>query len=356
MTDAFYTSNTTATQLVQSAASLNPHTIADFACGDGQLLFAAAERWPNARLIAIDINAKVYPELKANVNVDHFVVADFLRCETLTSLRASIDLVIINPPFSCKGGTKIYLSFKGENIGCSLAMAFILRSTEFLSQSGELLALLPSSCLTSHKDQHARDLLTSAFQLDVLDEPFLPKFKGCSVDVVSVRLIHRSIELSAPPSIGISALSDEFTIVRGKRPNPQTFGSLSVCAKSLVPFVHTTELHAGTVRTDRSIPLSTSDRIVRGPAILMPRVGRPKLGKLSLLDKGNSVAISDCVIAITAEDPRRVIKLYQLMCAAWPDIRQAYTGSCAKYLTLTRLKTIIATIDKDVTQSLPQVA
>lgn len=67
-------------------------------------------------------------------------------------------------------------------------------------------------------------------------------------------------------------------------------------ARSAVPLVHTCHLIDG--RVVKSGAKVLAKRQVCGPAILLPRVGRVTPDKICVLEAGETVAVSDCIISI----------------------------------------------------------
>ena len=71
-----------------------------------------------------------------------------------------------------------------------------------------------------------------------------------------------------------------------------------------------------------------------GPAVLLPRVGRPSVEKIAVLDNGVGVAISDCVIALACASDTAALEVRGRLVQKWPRLEQLYTGTGAPYLTV----------------------
>lgn len=65
----------------------------------------------------------------------------------------TFDLVVLNPPFTCKGSVVEHLEFEREEFKVSTAMLFSMRVLRYLSERGGLYAILPISCVYSEKDK-----------------------------------------------------------------------------------------------------------------------------------------------------------------------------------------------------------
>jgi hypothetical protein len=106
------------------------------------------------------------------------------------------------------------------------------------------------------------------------------------------------------------------------------------------PFVHTRSLRGGALTAPRhSGPMSLASR---GPFILLPRVGRFSPDKVVYGDVGR-VVLSDCVFGLrmtsgSGEALVLALRENENMMAA------AYQGSCAPYLTIARLRSVLARI------------
>ena len=86
--------------------------IADFAAGEGTLLKAANIKWPKAKFVASDVDLGIIRFLKKQNRNWQVCKIDFLNSKSISnspSLRSLIGktkLILINPPFSCRGGKK----------------------------------------------------------------------------------------------------------------------------------------------------------------------------------------------------------------------------------------------------------
>jgi tRNA1Val (adenine37-N6)-methyltransferase len=126
----------------------NPKTILDIGTGTGVLSLMLAQKYPNAKIHAIDIDAESLLDCqenfekspwKENLSLTHI---DFNRFETTTKF----DLIISNPPFYENG-------LKGENNRINLAKheddnlieQLFVKSKDLLTNSGVLWLILPYS-------------------------------------------------------------------------------------------------------------------------------------------------------------------------------------------------------------------
>jgi len=126
--DCIYTPSALAREMVDAAGvCLNGgHLIADFAVGSGELLIAACERWPLASIVATDIDRVETQLLKKQNSGWQIGRCDFLNPKSknaspiLRKLVDRINLILLNPPFSCRGGKRVVAMASGTSVKCSL--------------------------------------------------------------------------------------------------------------------------------------------------------------------------------------------------------------------------------------------
>jgi hypothetical protein len=333
MRDAHYTDQALAEQLARACHGILPVAVADFASGTGALLAVAADKWPTARLLAVDIASEV--ELKLNEKVPRatFINLDFLSTAMPTLAEVGLfDVILLNPPFSCHGSATIEVSLGGTLLRCSRAFAFVVKSLCYLSSDGVLAAILPSSCLFSDKDRRVRDALDKLYEIDQVPLEVSPRFRGVSVNTAVLKFRKRRLPKLSAATMFHPDSNSLVRIIRGARPNSTAQGQTP-----LPCFVHTTELIGNDVQFTRSPSAHRRDRCVVGPAILMPRVGKPNPGKLALLTAHQVVRISDCVIAVMHPEDALVEELFRSLCRDWHNVKNLYQGTCAPYTTVTRL-------------------
>jgi hypothetical protein len=254
----------------------------------------------------------------------------------------TVDAVVLNPPFSCRGGRTITSTFLGAKVRSSLAMAFVLRSLERVRPGGQIATLLPAGSSYSEKDELAWRLLDANATVRLVDGFGRDEFKGAFSRTVLVHMRRAnapkalkgsSVESVARPS------SATTTLCRGSLPMHR--------AKSgTCQVVHTTELRAGEVASVSS-GRAPSRLGLKGPLLLIPRVGLPNSGKISIYPRGSRIVLSDCVFAVTGplnllEDMQTRILMH------WDLFRTCYGGSCAPYTTTKRLLAMLRALGADV--------
>jgi len=346
MIDQFYTPPELARFLVGCLPdSFTPGVIADFAAGEGSLLRAASRRWPEAQALANDLSPATVRLLKAEhpnwiVSNSDFLLDRSVRSSALESWAGRVDLVLLNPPFSQRRRTPHQVVYKGETIGVSLAMAFVLKSLAFAHDGSYVLAVLPDGCLVSKRDEKIWLKLKSDFHVEILRDNANSTFDG-----VRARTSLVSISGIRVPRMPLS-LKDGFAVSGPscvvKRGQQQMHSLLPSRAAAAVPLVHTTHLVAGQVI--KSGPRIVPKSHVCGPALLLPRVGRITTEKVCVLEPGDVVAISDCVLAIEKISAEEVRELRRAILENWTVLTDSYRGTGAPHITLERASLALSRI------------
>lgn len=339
--DKHYTPLDLARNIVAGLKVREPRSIADFAVGDASLVTAMRERWPRAQAYGTDIDRDAIKRVSERLPNFESELCDFLSPSAraasplLQRLGEAIDLAFINPPFSCRGSRKVETEIGGEVVRCSLAMAFVGATLPYIASRGAIVAILPSSCLTSEKDALARRALSRLYDLQLLGEGEINLFSNCSVHTVFVMLKRRPQARKLRVIQSNASEDPRWTVIRGALPaaTPST-------DEGAPAFVHSTELVNGNVVLTRGG--LAGRRTVKGPAILLPRVGRPDESKICWLEAGTEIVLSDCVIAIQSQRSVNLKKLRSWLSSNWSMLEAQYVGSCARYITVLRLRDLIA--------------
>lgn len=347
--DRIYTPASLAAKMVEQVRLKRPSTIADFAAGDGGLLRAARNRWANSTFIATDVSPASVALLRRNEPLWHVGRCDFLshasraRCRALADSVARVSLALLNPPFTCRGGSRWDAQLNGQNTRSGLAMAFVISSIPYLTRGGEMIAVLPAGCFWNERDQQAWALLRGLGQVDILGENGHNTFPGCSPRTVVVRFTNRSsAEPSVLPSIVEYAVSEAsgitVEVVRGSVSMHKLNGNH---VEIMRPLVHSTELEEGGVNLTRR-KANGSYRSISGPSVLLPRVGRPNKLKIHTYEGRRRIVISDCVIALKCKTREEAGVVRTALLENWGEVERHYIGTGARHLTVRTISHVLA--------------
>jgi predicted RNA methylase len=347
--DAHYTPGWVADRVAIEVASLSiddrPH-VADYAAGDGALLHAVVRLLPQARITATDVDPAAVRTLKAanaawSVGTCDFLSARSRATSPLVGPRGnSPDFVVLNPPFSYRGGT--YLPVLRDTFRASPAMGFVANALERLATGGSAVVLVPSGCLHAQRDEMLWTRLREAAAVRVVEEFGRTTFRGehSNVSLIVLSGLRREILFAdttlpfAEPAPAQRVRAADVALVRGT----QQMHTLRMNRKGL-PLVHSTHLAGGAVLAGPRI--STTAVVHAGPAVLLPRVGLPRRDKIVLWLPRDQVVLSDCVMALRGRNLSITRQLHAVLIDAWDELAALYRGSCARYLTVRDLRNFV---------------
>jgi len=347
--DAYYTPTAVANKTLSQVRG-RPTSVADFTAGDGVLLRAAADRWPQAEIIATDIDYTTVRLLRKAHPRWHVGRCDFLSASSralsgaLRDRSGGVSLILLNPPFSGRGGTRASVCVGGEVRSCSKPLAILAASIEYVRPNGEIVAILPASTWDSDKDRDMWRWLRCMCTIQLCSRLLPYAFPECSAAAVIVWLKVRRRDRSSVNNQCKDLRALDYTatsrrLVRGLYPmheQPRRVGGVRV--------IHTTNIRNGTVLPSHRYA-SSEWRQVRGPAVLLPRVGMPDRNKIAIyLDKSPRV-LSDCVIAIACSSASEARDVHAILLSQWRRVRRIYTGTCAKYTTLRRVRELMSRLE-----------
>ena len=338
MIDPFYTPTPLATKLADYVDLAHVNRIADFCVGDGDLIRATKNKYPDAICYGVDICNDVIANLKEKHSDWKLAVCDFEDDESVNKVdfirNILFDLIMMNPPFTCKGSIVETIEFEGLEFKVSTAMKFVMRALEHLSAEGGLYAILPISCVYSDKDKKAWDYLRQNHYACILEEPERVYFsKKCSPCIVLVyvgnRDIRRKCQCNMNPFLDLP-IED---VVRGAIRMQGLKVSKSKNAKRLI---HTTNMQNGKlVKVNKIL---TSYNTVSGYGVVIPRVCNPNRSKLVVLDNQKEYVLSDCVALLKTRTLEEAIVVKERILEYWSAFEQLYKGTGARYTTVQRLK------------------
>lgn len=345
--DTHYTPQLLARELVASAADLHPTLIADLAAGGGDLLLEAERIWPQASFLASDIDRGAVRRLrllKGNWRIGRCDLRNprsRARCSVLKDALGSVSLLLLNPPFSCRGGTRFRIETPDGDLHASAAMSFVLTAMQYLHEDGTVVAVLPSGCLHNLKDRAAWKHVRRKYSACIVADHSMRAFPSSAASTAIVRLSpRRSRHVSLTDTRGVEAANSNLTVrvVRGCHPMYEAKWGLRGHV-----LVHSTDLRRATVHLNGR-RASRSGRLVNGPAVLMPRVGQITVEKIALYRWSTPIVMSDCVIALTTLSLTQARAVQQRLVDGFLTLKSHYVGTGAPFITLDRLQIALQSI------------
>ena len=326
---------------------LRPALIADLAAGHGDLLLEAERAWPNANFVATDIDQHAIRRLTRLRPAWAFGRCDLrsarsrASCRVLRGILRSVSLMLLNPPFSCRGGTRFLVQTADGPLHASTAMSFLLLAAAYVADRGHIISILPLGCLHSAKDAPAWHHLKSKYDVTLLDSYAMGVFPGSAASTAIVRFSPRTQRVTTGPHRPIARkFEPQFRVrlIRGSCPAHRQRHE-----KHKPALVHYTDIRNGTVLLNGRRGFG-SFACVDGPAIFIPRVGRVTAGKIAFYEARHSVMLSDCVIALKPFSLKDAHILRNRLLDNLDQLRAQYIGTGAPFITTARLRAALAAL------------
>jgi tRNA1(Val) A37 N6-methylase TrmN6 len=354
----------TPTAIADELAKYRPAVCAkilDPATGNGVLLqpFRAICKSQRLEITAIDIDAKPLETLRKNFRTNRsnvqIINADFMKwaCSSAAIRNPSFDCIIMNPPFDARKSKSLTdfkktTGFESLPDNGPIEAAFVLATISLLRPTGRLLAVLPSSIVTSTSLSWLRKFMVLQGSIQRVHE--LPRFtfrgiesriylvvfeKGTQKDR-ALLLNHELMEpekfvlrksahfherwdfafhksksqmdgLQAENDLAWRSLSHLATIWRGKVPTPTN--------SRLV--IHTTNYKSPfwTSAKGKASKQGLGPDRVRKNDILVKRVSRNCSQSFGLVMDSTNARASDCIFIIRPKISRKSVSLlFSLRC------------------------------------------
>lgn len=342
MKDSFYTSPELAAHLVSYIGNYDIKTAVDFCIGEGELIRAAQMKFEGLKCFGTDIDGSVLTNVKKEHPSWILEKCDFTceesrkTCSLLSNNR--YDLILLNPPFTCKGSTAIHnVSFNNTMYHVSTAMSFLVEALKYLSNDGILLAILPISVVYSQKDEKIREALKLECDFNILEERDNQRFKNCNPNIVIVSLslnkTKNQKQICSPKLLPLNRKVN-LKVIRG---NLSMYEMPKYRDSAGIALIHSTNIRNNSICLDGTL-VNKKEFKIEGPAVLIHRVGKPDITKIGLIKANEKYVLSDCILGILCDnynDAKYILKQLifheTLFCSL-------YKGTGAKYITIERLK------------------
>lgn len=372
----YYTEEIVSDLLIDALSDSKPEIIIDLGIGNGSLSYSALKKWSDAKIIAADIDTiqikktiKLLPKIKVfeanglNKNINKKLNIKF----------GTVDVAICNPPYlRITSKHEKYLDLF-ENIGfhnCknlkyyTSDLIFLAQNLFFLKDGGELGIILPDGLLSSNVFKYFRhDLVTNHSLISSIQLPdkifkntearthiliirkgvtlinhkttlYLSNLQGQlieSIEVSQEELVERMDfsyhKFQKANSTNLLTLKDiGANIIRGSVPH-------SILKVTTGNYLHTTNMeHLKEMVFDNNIEIHNNFTYALKGDIILARVGRGCIGKVSLLKSGLQV-ISDCVYRIRVPE-EHLSSVWKSFCSEkgqfW--LKSHSKGTCAKLI------------------------
>lgn len=344
--DSYYTSDAFAELLTGFIDFTKVQTVADICVGGGNLLRAAQKRKEGLFCFGIDISHNVISTLRREFPDWILESCDFLDEESRNNTflnKKEFDLMLLNPPFTCKGSIISVVFYKGEEYHVSTSMSFLVNVLDYIKPEGELYAIMPISTIYSQKDRKIWSEIFKDYSVVVHRESERELFGECAPNVVIISIRHGQTNEPLFPHPQLKVPMD-IDIVRGTK-------NMYYMAQNpgYEQLIHTTSLQKNKIIED--LHVSAEVLKVKGPGVLIPRVGAPKYDKICLMPSSKKCVISDCIILLKTKSVSESRLLKKMILDDWDNFSSLYKGTGAKYITIERVKKYFGImIDESVEQ------
>lgn len=347
--DAYYTPDGLARKLLSYVVD-EPRTAVDFCVGDGGLLTTVEQRFAGVDCFGLDISEEVVEELQQRKPLWNLSCCDFRDEKALAKIEflqgRRFDLIVLNPPFTCRGSSinKVFIDKVEYHV--STAMSFLVYALTYLSENGAIYAILPISCVYSEKDRRCWQYLHENYHACVLTEVHKASFKGkCTPNIVLVYLGRQPYPVEDARQF-IKAGTLGFSLMGIKRGRLGVYEMKKVkVGDDRLPFIHTTNMRRGELvdvgYTKRGIKES-----VKGFGLLIPRVCNPNVEKLVVYGREECI-LSDCVVLLQTRSLQQAERLKQYLIENWDEFKKNYVGTGARYVTMERLRAYFGVKNKE---------
>ena len=378
----YYTRHEFSQLLISHITVESPRKIIELGVGDGSLIKAAIQRWCNASYYATDIDAQRLESIKEDLPFVNFFEGNTLDINTssqILKLAGGADVAVCNPPYLRLKDMAAYkiLMDKAKLRQCrklsylTSDIVFLAQNLTLMRRHAQLGIILPDSLITGKDFINFREALLenhSVSKIIQLPENIFSKTEALTHMLFLEKDSQTKSEVDIYHAGSDGTCSQKLTVASTELvqrmdykyhyhihslsfKNTQKKKALGTITEQIsrgcveqknlkqwkVPQVHTTSLSHGNGQMVLKGKLSKKyfeKYTVAEPGdILLARVGRGCMGKVSMVKSGHAV-LSDCVYRI------RVPKYYQqkvfkALCSKegqqW--IKALSHGVCAKVLS-----------------------
>ena len=340
--DRHYSPAWLADNVARSLPSRLQGAVFDPAAGDGALLDAVERRFGDrVSLSATDLDlaairrlSNTHPSWRTG-RIDVLSAPSRLRSPVWAArMRLETAAVVLNPPFSYRGGAGFQLAFGRASGRLSPASAFVATVMAEVHPH-VLIVVMPEGSLSSVRDEWFWSALGQTHRI----EDLMPIPRGVFTGATArANLLRISSLKRRHPDAGTSSVSRPrrpsvgcVEVIRGRVPVHNVPPSIT---PSDPRFVHSTDLVGAAVRTTSwraPARLATA-----GPLVLLPRVGLPTADKIAVGGTGGLV-LSDCLFGLRCIHPSDPQRLRDQLAGDVARLQATYHGSCARHLTTRRL-------------------
>ncbi|MDV6266071.1 N-6 DNA methylase [Rhodococcus globerulus] len=323
----------------------------DPSAGEGNLLRFVEQRFGSGvDIIGADIDRQNVRFMKKKYPGWSIGRADALCSRSRNSSLAwkvarsgGVSIVVLNPPFSYRGGSGINISYRDFSGLLSPAAAFVaLMLTEVAPERG-IVAVMPKGVMEGVRCRKFWKEVRLDFDIDILRDLYADTFPGArakaSVVYIRPKEVADNVEHSlAPTFVDVPLLEGCrcVEIIRGRVPRHLDWPD-SECA---VEYLHTTDIGESLANAERLAPAKLASV---GKSVILARVGNPIPLKL-VTSRSGPYVLSDCLYALRPVSQQRVDRLFRSVRSNRDSLAIKYFGAGAPHLPLHNLSEFLREI------------
>ncbi|WP_252513044.1 SAM-dependent methyltransferase, partial [Acinetobacter bereziniae] len=215
-----------------------------------------------------------------------------------------------------------------NDISSGIALFFIYKSLTYLTEDGQILAILPNGCFSTERDALGLKYIQNSYNFEKFEIKNTRIFHKARPNTSIIRITkQKSIfkKLSSPPPSVHSDHLKTFKIFRG---NIQLHKKTT---SGLTPLLHTTSLKNKNLEPINYI--CSHLPTIKGRMLLIPRVGNFNKNHIISYYSKNNIYLSDCLFSIECKNLKESILLKKYIFNNWESFTALYNGSGAKFIT-----------------------
>lgn len=354
----FYTRSSVGSLLIEALGPMRPDRILDLGSGSGALSAAAAQKWPSATFVTVDLDPTIADCMQSAIadtgaKDHHHYKHDALDESLPNALRkhSLFDLAVCNPPFFKPAWKTAFArilangalaNIAGSSPDVTAEMLFLAQNIRLLKDGGIVAMIAPDGLLTNWRFHSFRQTLLGAHEVRTVVQLPANSFhdtdarcfiliakKGCgptkevilqqynpqdeSLTALKIDRAAAELRLDFDFHLRRAAATGSHTSLREMKADIRRGSLDTISRKTAVHFVfHTTDFNAqpdGLINFAGHAAAKLEERMVTAEPgdILMARVDRNLHEKVGLVVSG-SFPITDCVyrIRVEAEHQQRV--------------------------------------------------
>jgi hypothetical protein len=159
------------------------------------------------------------------------------------------------------------------------------------------------------------------------------EFEKCSPNIILAAFNDKNIYSKNKTFDQINIGIKNINIQRGRL----GMHKIKTSKKNAIPLVHSTNIKNNKLE-NINYKVKNNLSKIKGPAVLISRVGQPDIRKVCIIPPKKEYILSDCIIGIITKTMEDCKALKETIIDNWSSFSNLYKGTGAKYITIKRIK------------------